>query len=225
MMDIYTQDNNDVRSYFECMHLYDVRHAASLKERAFAAMTQLEGWCTVNKASILIDLILIKEPQVVVEIGVFGGKSLIPMAFALKEIGQGKIFGIDPWSNDASTEGMDGENYRWWQQVDHDLILAGLLDKIVQFKLFSQIQLIRERAEHTAPIHNIDILHIDGNHSEESAYTDVQKWIPLVKRGGIIIFDDTKWITTQKAMAWLDTECIKLAEFTEANGWGIWIKP
>ena len=62
----------------------------AVKSTALQAMKELEGWCTDNKASILIDLILESKPTIIVEIGVFGGKSLVPMAFALKENNWGK---------------------------------------------------------------------------------------------------------------------------------------
>ena len=69
-----------------------------------------------------------------------------------------------------------------------------------------------------------DILHIDGNHSEATSLYDVKKWTPLVKPGGLIIFDDTTWGTTGRAVQWLDENCCKLGEYHEDNDWGIWIK-
>ena len=70
-----------------------------LKRQSFAYMSQLEGWCSEDKAGILIDLIVKYKPQVIVEVGVWGGKSLVPMANALRANGSGKIYGIDPWDN------------------------------------------------------------------------------------------------------------------------------
>lgn len=195
------------------------------KNVSFTFMDHLEGWCTKNKASILIDLVFILRPNKIVEIGVWGGKSLIPMAQSLKQLGKGKIYGIDPWDSLASVEGMEGANYEWWGKVDHRLILMGLIEKIFQFQLNEQIELIKETSENAPIIEDIDILHIDGNHSEKSSMLDVNKWIPLVRKGGIIILDDMDWITNEKAVKFLDEHCIRVAAYQENNVWGIWMKP
>lgn len=188
-------------------------------------MDQLEGWCTRNKAAILTDLVFLLRPQTVVEIGVWGGKSLIPMAYALSVTKSGIIYGIDPWDNLASIVGMEGANYDWWDKVDHKMILNGLLDKISKFQLSPQIQLIKDTSENVLPIPNIDMLHIDGNHSEIASMHDVTKWVPLVRKGGVIIFDDVDWPTNAKAVKWLDENCVRVASYQETNIWGIWLKP
>jgi len=194
-------------------------------------MEQLIGWCSEEKGAILVDLILKTKPAVVVEIGVFGGKSLVPMAFTLKMNGGGKIYGIDPWDTQASVEGLDNiENISYWSHVDHKGIMNELIDKIFQFNLENYIELIEQTSKDTSPIKDIDILHIDGNHSSDSSYFDVVKWGPLVKSGGWIIFDDITWYengayTTARAVEWLDENCIKIGEFHGDNVWGIWTKP
>lgn len=199
--------------------------AAKVKQKALQYMNGLEGWCSDYKACFLIDLILASKPKKVVEIGVWGGKSLIPMACALQANGEGIIYGIDPWSPQASSEGMDGVNKEWWSGVNHQLVLDGLLQKIHQFNLDDRIELIRTTSHQASPIYDIGLLHVDGNHSEKTSLQDVNKWVPLVKKGGIIIFDDVTWGTTGKAVQWLDKNCIKVAEVKGDNVWGIWIKP
>src|SRR5580704_14076834 len=92
------------------------------KTKAFACMDQVHGWCSHQKASILIDLIASIGAKTIVEIGVWGGKSLLPMAYTLMRVGlNGKIYGIDPWDNQASIEGVTHEsNLAYWSQVDHE---------------------------------------------------------------------------------------------------------
>jgi predicted O-methyltransferase YrrM len=209
----------------EFVTINNQRAHANLKELAFSYMDQLEGWCSREKASVLIDLVFMIQPKQIVEIGVFGGKSLIPMAAALKHIGEGIVYGVDPWDSIASSQGMEGVNLNWWSSIDHDLIYNGLRKKIKEFGLDHQIQLIRSTSEDCPPIMNIDILHIDGNHSEKTSYIDVTKWVPYVRKGGVIIFDDVNWATTKMATNWLDTNCIRLAEFKGDNIWAVWIKP
>jgi predicted O-methyltransferase YrrM len=202
---------------------YDMREDVKLK--AYQAMSELDGWCSEEKASILIDFVFLLNAQTIVEIGVFGGKSLIPMAFAIKELGNGKVYGIDPWTSAASVEGMDGANKEWWGKLNHDAILKKLRTKIAQFDLQKQIQLIRKTSVNAPAIMDIDILHIDGNHSDEASMIDVNKWVPLVRKGGLIFFDDINWNNAGLAVEWLDEHCIRFVHFTGDNEWGIWIKP
>ena len=194
-------------------------------------MSQLTGWCTERKAGVLIDIVLKTRPKKILEIGVYGGKSVVPMACALQALGEGVIYGIDPWDNDAAIQWvMNESNIEYWSKTDLQWIKRELIMKIRQFKLEDEIILIESTSEAAEPIQDIDILHIDGNHSDVTSYFDVTKWAPLVKSGGWIILDDMTWyengiFTTARAAAWLDAHCKKLAEFKDDSVWGIWIKP
>jgi len=219
--------NNQQPSHYETIVFKE--DMASITQQAklvsFIYMDQLEGWCTKNKAGIMIDLVFMLRPKTIVEIGVWGGKSLIPMAYALQLLGNGKVYGIDPWDALESIQGMEGVNYDWWSKVDHQMILYGLVEKISKFRLNEQIHLVKATSKNAQPIPNIDMLHIDGNHSENAAMIDVNKWVPLVRKGGIIVFDDVTWTTNEKAVEWLDENCIRIAVYQETNDWGIWLKP
>ena len=188
------------------------------------------GWCSMQKADFLLDLVLQTKPQKIVEIGVWAGKSLIDMAYGLKANQSGIIYGIDPWDKEASIQGVEEKGSQlFWQQVDHGEIYRILVSQLEECNLTSYVQLIAETSEDAPPIYDIDILHVDGNHSEETSMIDVTKWVPLMKKGGIIVFDDMAWVessyfTTQKAVEWLDEHCFKLAEFTDISIWGVWIK-
>ena len=196
------------------------------KSRILDKIKQLDGWCSDFKAGTLMELVWFMQPKVVVEVGVFGGKSLVPMAFALKTLGSGVAYGIDPWCAAASVEGMDGVDKDWWGSVDHAAILDKLQKKITQFGLNDYIHLIQATSEDAEEISNIDILHIDGNHSNHASYYDALKWVPLVRRGGMIIFDDITWGTTERATDWLDENCVRVITMRDLdNEWAIWVKP
>lgn len=212
-------------------HIEVVIDIPKLKEEVFECMKSLEGWCAPEKAAILIDLIIKFKPEKIVEIGVFGGRSLIPMAYALRANQKGIIYGIDPWSSYESTQWIQEEvNKYYWTIVDHVGIMNGVIQKIHQIGLDPHVRLLRMTSMDAAPIEGIGLLHIDGNHSEETSFFDVTKWTPLVKSGGIIILDDMTWYennhyTQAKSVAWLDAHYIKLGEFNDVCQWGIWIKP
>src|SRR3990167_6389147 len=196
-----------------------------IKKAANMYMKQLEGWCTSTKASILIDLIYLLKPDKIVEIGVWGGKSLVPMGCALKANEKGIVVGIDPWKNEESIKGQSKTNREYWQAVDHVGVMEALNQKISAFSLNKYISLVRDTSENAAPIYDIDILHIDGNHSVESALIDLRKWVPLVKKGGLVIFDDMYWAGQKEPVEWLNSHCIQFAMYKGTCQWGIWIKP
>jgi len=61
---------------------------ALLKQRVAQEVPNLYGWCSPEKAQHLVDLVLETKPQVCVDIGTFGGRSLFPVASALKFLQQ-----------------------------------------------------------------------------------------------------------------------------------------
>ena len=180
------------------------------KQSVMNAIKPMEGWCWEEKAIAMVELILAKRPKLIVEIGVFGGKSLIPQAMACELMGQGVVVGIDPWKKESAVEGSnDPVNNEWWDKLDLDDILKGCSKAIWQHGLDNRCLLMRGGAEAcrhviTSPI---DILHIDGNHSEEVSTRDVGHWFPKVKQGGHIWFDDFDWPSTQKANRILSAKC------------------
>jgi predicted O-methyltransferase YrrM len=203
----------------------------SIQRQVIAIMQQCEGWCSEHKAEILVSLVFKTKPQIIVEIGVYGGKSLLPMAYALKINQKGVIYGIDPWDHVESVKGLQQvEHVTFWEYLNHQKIKQQLIENIYNFSLHSQVVLIQSTSEAAAPINDIDLLHIDGNHSDALSYLDVTKWVPLVKRGGYIILDDMNWCddgnyTTTHACEWLNANCTKVSEFTDDCKWGIWMKP
>lgn len=202
------------------------------KQTAYYYMDQVfDGWCSYQKASVLIDIILACKPKKIVEIGVWAGRSLVPMAYVLKQIGSGTIYGIDPWSPNASIQGLMHEKTKeFWTLADHEAIMHKLMGHLHQFGLEEHAQLIQSTSIDAPPIYDIDILHIDGNHSDVTSYIDVTKWVPLVRSGGWIIFDDINWQengirTNQRAVQYLNEHCHKIAEINDLCLWGIWVKP
>lgn len=162
---------------------------------------RLEGWCDVNKAQHLAALVVALRPKATVEIGVFGGRSLIPMAMAHQFIGAGCAIGIDPWAKAASLDGMEGENKEWWDKLDHEVIYAGFMNASARLRADGWIQVIRSDSDSAAFGHFgqnvpevIDLLHIDGNHGPQ-AVKDVDNYATRIRPGGILVMDDIDWAT------------------------------
>jgi len=169
----------------------------------------LHGWCTFEKAKAMADLIVNVQPTLSVELGVFGGRSLIAQGLALRTIGGGVVWGIDPWTKEASIDGEVGEaNRDWWSKLDINSIRESAVNSVTQFGLWKWIRIIVARSEHCYELfRNIDILHIDGNHSEECSTRDVNLWVPRVRSGGYVWFDDADWPSTKLAISYMDRYC------------------
>ena len=171
-------------------------------KRKLEVINTLEGWCTQQKAEAMAQIVYESKPEMCVELGVFGARSLIATALALKENRRGVVWGIDPWVVPAALEGQtDDESIKWWASLDIDRIRNEALNAITRFGLWDHTRVIvAKSADCHRMFRGIDILHIDGNHSEEKATLDVQLWANLVKPGGYIWFDDIDWPSTQPAI-------------------------
>ncbi len=172
-------------------------------------VNRLEGWCSSDKIHKLYKLIIESKPSNLLEIGVFGGKSLLAQAFALRENGFGMIHGVDPWKANDCIQGMTEENsINWWQNLDYTKIYNGCINSIVNNNLedFVKIHRLTSLEYSTKIDFEIDILHIDGNHEEESSCRDVELYLPKVKKGGYIWFDDANWYQTQKAISLIENK-------------------
>ncbi len=151
-----------------------------------------DGWTSQAKASALAAIILTMKPFGVTEIGVWSGKGLLPMAFAMREIGSGIAIGIDPYSAQASGEGEFGENKIWWEdQTKHDYARNLLLTFIKKFEVEKWVKLIQKKSDDVEPM-ECGLLSIDGNHQEQ-AIRDVERFAPKVSLGGIVFMDDRHW--------------------------------
>lgn len=194
-----------------------------LQQLTLDTIRSLQGWSTSEKISALTTLICVMNPTKVVEIGVFGGKSLIPMAQALKSNGIGKIYGIDPWSAEESAQGLNGNDRDWWLNLNHIEIFRELMQKMTEYGLQSNVEIINTTSAAAPLIDQIDLLNIDGNHSAQSTYFDVLKWVPALRTGGIIVLNLHS--NSVQAVQWLNQNCVKIAEGKEYPSYGIWIKP
>lgn len=184
------------------------------KDKVVSHQKQLEGWCTPEKARHMMDLIYQVKPEVCVEIGVFGGASIYPTASALKYVNRGQVYAIDPWINSNCLDGYapDDPNYQWWSSINLEQIYLGFLNMLTQFQLKPQCVVLRMTASMALNMfadESIDILHIDGNHTEEVALSDAMSYLPKVKKGGYIWFDDVNWPTTRTAIEFLLLHCEK----------------
>jgi predicted O-methyltransferase YrrM len=161
---------------------------------------KLDGWCTPEKALKLVDVVETHKLKTCVELGVFAGKSLLPIAVAAGA--DATVIGVDAWSAPASIEGTnDTANDEWWEKIDYDHFYKYTRDLMDNYDR-KNVQLWRDKSVnvfHKFEDGTIDLLHQDSNHSEEISCAEVCIYHNKVRPGGIWVFDDTDWPSTQKA--------------------------
>lgn len=184
------------------------------------------GWCQPEKAIDLYDRVVEAKAKLVVEIGVFGGKSLLALGLAAKKIGDCKVVGIDSWEFNDVLNQMDQENQAWWASQDMEAIYASARQAMHIAMLTNVVQLLKKNS--TDSLMNlpneIDVLHIDGNHSEWDSTRDVLNWVPKVKSGGFIYMDDEDWQTTKVAQMFLEKQCEEVRKIRTTNVCGVYRK-
>lgn len=180
----------------------------------------LEGWCSAEKARAMVELILEHRPAVSVEIGVFGGKSLVAQALAHKHIEHGHVYGIDPWTAGDALHGVqEKENIDWWRNLDYERIYRGCLEAVLHYDVNKYCTIVRTTSDRACPMFDyIDILHIDGNHSEEASTLDVFLYLPKVRIGGFVWFDDVDWFSTKNAVRLVEERCEQIREIKSEKG-------
>src|SRR4051812_5954362 len=75
-----------------------------LSELVHAVPLDELGGSGVVKALVIGDLMVRNPIYATIEIGVYRGRSLLPVATMLRVLGRGKAIGIDPWSADAALQ-------------------------------------------------------------------------------------------------------------------------
>ncbi len=66
--------------------------------------------------------------------------------------------------------------------------LSGAADKVTTNIDYSQVALRK------LPLDSFDIVYIDGSHDESDVFEDAALSWRLLKEGGILIFDDYRWV-------------------------------
>ncbi len=169
-------------------------------------MPQLHGWCSLEKAITLYNMVRAARPTIICEVGVWGGRSFFPMAMAQRENHHGSIIGIDPWNSEASTEGQTTESdSKWWQEVaSHELVYQHFLHHMNKLGLNNICEIHREKSEKIDPPSEIGLLHLDGNHGPQ-AYNEAVRLAPKVMKHGFVVLDDLSWSGghVQRAADWL----------------------
>lgn len=189
------------------------------------------GLCSDIKGNTIKSLVIKTDAKLCVEIGVFKGSSLLYFAEALQTT-NGKVLGIDPYTiesfkNDIPDKKVSNIIYNvlFKEQSVLDKIHLKLSKIIDDNNLNDLITLIRDKSENyyiNLDNESIDVLHIDGNHDEEFVTKDILFYLPLVKKGGYILMDDTTWVGVRNS---IDKHLINHCDlFEEYDDFSVYVK-
>jgi predicted O-methyltransferase YrrM len=158
------------------------------------------GGASVLKIFLLAELIVAEQLTRIVEIGVYRGRLFIPLARLMSRLERGEVVGIDPYSADAAVQrdvqraGID--LIEWPTTIDWDGLHREVTQAIERWDLAGHARLIRQRSEDAADGFAdtpIDMLHVDGNHDRDAVVSDLERFLPHLKDGGLLVMDDIAW--------------------------------
>jgi hypothetical protein len=158
------------------------------------------GGASLLKILVLADLILARPVIRLVEIGVYRGRLLLPLALVMQWRRGGEVFGIDPYTRGAA-EQHDAHHrpvdlMRWADEVDWEGLYLEVTQAIERSRAKLRCHLLRAPSGDVAeqfPSGSIDLLHIDGNHDLAAVKRDADLYIPRVSVGGYVVLDDASW--------------------------------
>jgi hypothetical protein len=165
------------------------------------------------------DLVAVLKPSVLVELGVDRGESYFAFCQSAAENKTGtRCFGVDSWQGDQHAGGYDETTFA--QVSEHNR---------ANYEAFST--LIRsnfDAALATFESESIDVLHLDGLHTEAAVRHDVETWLPKVRPGGIILLHDVDVRTRDFGVwkIWGELQARNRSwTFHDGPGLGVWQKP
>lgn len=165
------------------------------------------------------DLVALLKPRLLVELGTERGESYFCFCQAVVENQLGtRCLAIDNWQGDAHAGGYDETTYEEVSAHNRQ-----------QYDGFSI--LLRSTFEEALPTFadaSVDLLHLDGLHTEEAVRHDVERWLPKLRPGGILLMHDVS-VRSRGFGVWKVWEEVirrgRSFTFSKGPGLGVWQKP
>jgi predicted O-methyltransferase YrrM len=181
-----------------------------------AAELRLEGKCSREKALFLARTVLAECPRVGVEIGVFGGRSIIPCAAAMRHNGAGFMFAVETWAPDATVANpTDDAPDASWSRVELPRVKHEFYRFVAAVDLTRQVRLVEARPGQAAMLFDqIDFLHVSGSQCVGKAAEAALLYASKVRRGGIVVLDGIDWTGAESGREILCDLCDELTTLT-----------
>lgn len=144
-----------------------------------------------------------KNIKTIVEIGVYNGCFLLPITYMNNNI---LSYGIDPYESFIQNDIEDKYLYKIAASISTsseflNSVYNRLISNINKFNL--NVNILRYKSENVVnnfDDNSMDILHIDGCHDYEYVLKDLSLYSNKITKDGIIIVDNTNWISIMSAL-------------------------
>ena len=152
------------------------------------------------KALVLADLIAVHGVRDTIDIGVYRGRSLLPVATMLRIVDAGVATGIDPWAVEEAlqedTHAVGPEVNEWVRSHPWEETYRSVVDRVEQYGLSDHCRILRMTSEEAAPQipdASVGLVHVDGNHDRAAVERDIELYLPKLTPGGFLVLDDASW--------------------------------
>jgi len=165
------------------------------------------------------DLVATLKPRLLVELGVDRGESYFAFCQSAAENETGtKCFGIDTWCGDQHVGGYDETTFA--QVSTHNRANYEAFSTLIRASFDTAVAQFSKET--------IDLLHIDGLHTETAVRHDLSSWLPSVRPGGLILLHDVD-VRRRDFGVWRLWEDLQQSgrsrTFHDGPGLGVWQKP
>ena len=165
------------------------------------------------------DLVATLRPRWLVELGTDRGESYFAFCqSAVENEVETDCFAIDSWQGDAHAGGYDETTFD--EVTTHNLRHYEGFSTLLRSTFDDALSKFADAS--------IDLLHIDGLHTEEAVRHDVESWLPKLRAGGILLMHDVS-VRSRGFGVWKVWEELgqqgRAYTFSEGPGLGVWQKP
>jgi hypothetical protein len=165
------------------------------------------------------DAVALLKPAILVELGVDRGESYVAFCqAALENQTATQCFGVDTWRGDQHAGGYDETTFA--QVSEHNRVNYASFSTLIRSDF--------DDASNRFEKESIDVLHLDGLHTEDAVRHDLDAWLPKLRPGGILLLHDVD-VRSKGFGVWkVWTELQQHGRswtFHDGPGLGVWQKP
>jgi predicted O-methyltransferase YrrM len=159
-----------------------------------AASASVPGWIEGEDArQVALASFTLRNGAAIVEIGAYMGRCTVLLAGARRLCGSGRVHCVDPF--DCSGDAFSVLHYRdGLRATGIGSLEDAFRQNIARFDLDRWIEVHRGMALDIAASWSqpIDLLLLDGDQSPAGARAAYERWMPFLRRGGIIVLRNTR---------------------------------
>jgi hypothetical protein len=165
------------------------------------------------------DLVAVMKPAFLVELGVDRGESYFAFCQSAVENQTGtRCFGVDTWRGDQHAGGYDETTFA--QVAAHNRTHYESFSTLLRSNFDEALTQFADAS--------IDVLHLDGLHTETAVRHDMESWLPKLRPGGILLLHDVR-VRSKDFGVWKMWEELEQRSrswtFEDGPGLGVWQKP